>query len=63
MVAQVACIPFELRYAQQLGGDIKMIMKKTSLSVMVAACFVSTGAMAQEGKLLAPVVVTATRVE
>lgn len=40
-----------------------MIMKKTTLSVMVAACFVSTGAMAQEGKLLAPVVVTATRVE
>lgn len=30
---------------------------------MVAACFVSTGAMAEEGKLLAPVVVTATRVE
>ena len=40
-----------------------MIMKKTTLSVMVAACFVSTGAMAQEAKLLAPVVVTATRVE
>lgn len=40
-----------------------MMMKKTTLSVMVAACFVSTGAMADEGKLLAPVVVTATRVE
>ena len=40
-----------------------MMMKKTTLSVMVAACFVSTGAMAEEGKLLAPVVVTATRVE
>lgn len=30
---------------------------------MVAACFVSTAAMSQEAKLLAPVVVTATRVE
>jgi iron complex outermembrane receptor protein len=40
-----------------------MMMQKTTLSLMVAACFVSTGAMADEGKLLAPVVVTATRVE
>ena len=40
-----------------------MIMKKSTLSLMIAACFASTGALAEEAKLLAPVVVTATRVE
>lgn len=40
-----------------------MIMKKTTLSLMIAACFASLGALAEEAKLLAPVVVTATRVE
>ena len=40
-----------------------MIMKKTTLSLMIAACFASSGALAEEAKLLAPVVVTATRVE
>jgi iron complex outermembrane receptor protein len=40
-----------------------MTSTKTRLSIMVAACFASTGAFSQDMKLLSPVVVTATKTE
>lgn len=41
-----------------------MKMKKTTLAVMIGACFTTPAAFAEEEiKTLSPVVVTATRVE